>query len=264
MIQESAHQPLSPIVQGWNPPLRPMYSPTLIGKHVRVDPLDMDRDVPLLYDALGGNDGSMNERLRWFGMPSFDNEENLRKLLQEIEEPTGCCVNIFRLLGDGVRSEGSDHDPATVSNAPVAGMACYIGTSMEHGTTEVGYVVHGAAMARSPSSTEAHYLLARHAFDTMKYRRYEWKCDSNNCPSSSAALRYGFTYEGRFRQHRVTAAGRNRDTNWYSIIDVEWPHRKRAFEAWLDPNNFDEDGRQKRRLVDFHDKDGVPLLSVTR
>jgi RimJ/RimL family protein N-acetyltransferase len=245
VFQDSTHHP-SPIVQGWIPPLRPMYAPTLVGMHIRVDALDMDRDVSLLYDALGGNDGSINQRFQWYGLPDFNNENDLKRLLQTIEDPTvGCCVNIFRLLS------GESEATSDLESMQVAGMASYIGTLAEHGTTEVGYVAHGAAMARSPSATEAHYLLAKHAFDTMKYRRYEWKCDSNNLPSSSAALRYGFTYEGCLRQHRVTNSVRNRDTNYYSIIDSEWPLGKKAFEAWLDPNNFDGSGRQKQRLEEF-------------
>jgi RimJ/RimL family protein N-acetyltransferase len=238
----------SPLVEGWGPPLLPVHAPSLIGRYVRVDPMDIGRDVPLLFDALGGNDGSINERLQWWGMPPFNSQDDLKRMLEKIEEPVGCCVNVFRLVGE---ASGGIDDLASMQ---VAGMASYIGTRVEHGTTEVGYVVHGAAMARSPSSTEAHYLLAKHAFDTMKYRRYEWKCDSNNVPSATAALRYGFTYEGCFRQHVVTSKGRNRDTNWYSIIDAEWPNRKEAFERWLDPNNFDDGGRQKRRLDEFRNE----------
>jgi RimJ/RimL family protein N-acetyltransferase len=244
------HHP-SPIVEGWNPPLRPMYSPTLIGRYVRVDPMDIDRDLPLLYDALGGNDGSINERIQWWGMPPFHSQHDLKNMLQQIEAPMGCCVNIFRVLGD--ETNCGDDGSEDLASMKVAGMASYIGTNVEHGTTEVGYVVHGAAMARSPSSTEAHHLLAMHAFETMKYRRYEWKCDSNNLPSGNAALRYGFTFEGCFRHHRVTAKSRNRDTNWYSIIDSEWPSRKEALERWLDPNNFDDIGLQKRRLQEFRE-----------
>ena len=130
-------------------------------------------------------------------------------------------------------------------------MSSYIATRPDHGTTEVGYVAHGPAMARSPASTEAQFLLAQHAFETMGYRRYEWKCDSNNIPSGKAAMRYGFTFEGCFRQHVVTARGTNRDTNWYSLLDNEWPGRKRAMQAWLHPSNFDSKGKQKRRLEEF-------------
>ena len=96
-------------------------------------------------------------------------------------------------------------------------------------------------------ATEAMYLLMRRVFDELGYRRYEWKCDSCNEPSRNAAKRLGFTYEGRFRQ-ATTYKQRNRDTDWFSILDHEWPALKEAFEAWLDPENFDADGRQRRSL----------------
>ncbi|NBR30146.1 MAG: N-acetyltransferase [Betaproteobacteria bacterium] len=103
------------------------------------------------------------------------------------------------------------------------------------------------AMQRTPCSTEAVYLLMHYAFETLGYRRFEWKCNNDNAPSRSAAARFGFTFEGVFRQHMIVK-GRNRDTAWFSIIDSEWPQRKQAFEAWLTPDNFDENGRQLSRL----------------
>jgi RimJ/RimL family protein N-acetyltransferase len=91
------------------------------------------------------------------------------------------------------------------------------------------------------------YLMMRHAFEDLGYRRYEWKCNDLNAPSRRAALRYGFTYEGTFRQHMIVK-GRNRDTAWFALLDSEWPRVKAAFEAWLDPENFDAEGRQKASL----------------
>jgi RimJ/RimL family protein N-acetyltransferase len=113
---------------------------------------------------------------------------------------------------------------------------------------EVGYIVYSPAMQRTPLATEAQYLIARYAFEALGYRRYEWKCDSLNAPSRRAALRYGFVYEGLFRQHMIYKA-RNRDTAWYSMLDSEWPARKAAFERWLAPDNFTADGRQKQSLA---------------
>jgi RimJ/RimL family protein N-acetyltransferase len=113
---------------------------------------------------------------------------------------------------------------------------------------EVGYIVYTPAMQRTPLATEAQYLLARYAFEQLGYRRYEWKCDTLNAPSRRAALRFGFVYEGIFRQHMIYKA-RNRDTAWYSIIDSEWPARKASFERWLAPANFAADGRQKQCLA---------------
>ncbi len=108
---------------------------------------------------------------------------------------------------------------------------------------EVGHVLYAPALQRTPLATEAQYLLARYAFETLGYRRYEWKCDALNAASRRAAERYGFTFEGIFRQHMI-AKGHNRDTAWLSMLDSEWPARKRSFERWLAPENFDADGRQ--------------------
>ncbi|MBI1245609.1 MAG: GNAT family N-acetyltransferase [Alphaproteobacteria bacterium] len=116
-----------------------------------------------------------------------------------------------------------------------------------HRVIEVGSILHTPALQRTPASTEAQYLMARHVFDTLGYRRYEWKCNDLNEPSKRAALRLGFSYEGLFRQHMIVK-GRNRDTAWFSMLDREWPSRKAAFENWLDPSNFDAGGRQKRPL----------------
>ncbi len=116
-----------------------------------------------------------------------------------------------------------------------------------HGVLEVGYVAFAPALQRSRLGTEAHFLLMAHVFETLGYRRYEWKCDSLNARSRQAALRLGFTYEGCFRQAMVYK-GRNRDTTWFSIIDREWPALRAAFLAWLDDGNFDARGQQQQRL----------------
>jgi RimJ/RimL family protein N-acetyltransferase len=121
---------------------------------------------------------------------------------------------------------------------------------------EVGHVLYSPALQRTPLGTEAQYLLARYVFETLGYRRYEWKCDSHNAPSRRAALRYGFTYEGTFRQH-VIAKSRNRDDSWYSMLDSEWPARKRNFERWLEPENFDREGRQKLSLAALNGAESV-------
>jgi RimJ/RimL family protein N-acetyltransferase len=117
----------------------------------------------------------------------------------------------------------------------------------EHRVIEVGHVVYAPATQRTPLATEAQYLLARYVFETLGYRRYEWKCDALNDASRNAALRYGFTFEGIFRQHMI-GKGRTRDTAWLSMLDREWPARKANFERWLAPDNFDSGGRQKASL----------------
>jgi RimJ/RimL family protein N-acetyltransferase len=114
----------------------------------------------------------------------------------------------------------------------------------------VGHIVYAPALQRTQLATEAQYLLARYAFETLRYRRYEWKCNSLNAPSRRAALRFGFVFEGVLRQHMI-AKGRNRDTAFYSILDSEWPRCRAAFERWLAPENFDAAGRQRRRLEEI-------------
>ena len=108
---------------------------------------------------------------------------------------------------------------------------------------EVGHIVYSPALQRTPLGTEAQYLLARYAFETLRYRRYEWKCNALNAASRRAALRYGFVFEGVLRQHMI-AKGRNRDTAYFSILDRDWPPRKANFERWLSHDNFTADGRQ--------------------
>jgi RimJ/RimL family protein N-acetyltransferase len=120
----------------------------------------------------------------------------------------------------------------------------------EHGVIEIGNILWGPAIARSRVATEALCLFARHAFDELGYRRFEWKCDSLNAPSRRAAQRFGFTYEGLFRQ-AVVYRGRSRDTAWFSIIDTEWPGIRSAYECWLAPSNFDAAGRQRVSLATF-------------
>jgi RimJ/RimL family protein N-acetyltransferase len=131
-----------------------------------------------------------------------------------------------------------------------AGVASFLRVEPAHGVIEIGHIWFGAALQRTPQATEAIYLLAAHAFDALGNRRLEWKCNAANGRSRRAAERFGFTFEGVFRQHMIVK-GANRDTAWYSIIDGEWPAVRAAFEAWLDPANFDADGRQRRALAEF-------------
>ncbi|KAJ5493257.1 hypothetical protein N7539_002003 [Penicillium diatomitis] len=115
---------------------------------------------------------------------------------------------------------------------------------------EIGFIVFSPLLQRTTAATEAVYLLARTVFEDLGYRRFEWKCDNHNAPSKRAATRFGFKAEGVFRQHLIVK-GRNRDTAWFSILDGEWPHVKLAFETWLDPGNFDAEGKQLHSLVEI-------------
>jgi len=171
---------------------------------------------------------------------------------------------LWRYMGEGPFAGRADYeaafekkaksiDPfffAIIDNAtglPV-GQASYLRMEPAHRSIEVGHIIFTPALQRSVGATEAMYLMARHAFHDLGYRRYEWKCNALNQPSRRAALRLGFTFEGVFRQHMIVK-GRNRDTAWFSMLDAEWPLRQANFEQWLAPSNFDAAGRQKLSLA---------------
>ena len=123
-----------------------------------------------------------------------------------------------------------------------------------HRVIEVGNILYTPAMQRTMGATEAQYLFARHVFEDLGYRRYEWKCNDLNAPSKRAAVRFGFTFEGVFRDHMIVK-GRNRDTAWFSMLKSEWPKRKIAYETWLDARNFNSDGRQIVSLGELQSRD---------
>ena len=133
------------------------------------------------------------------------------------------------------------------ASGSAVGYASYMRIEPVHRVIEVGSILYTPRLQQTTLATEAMYLMARHVFEDLGYRRYEWKCNALNAPSRRAALRFGFTFEGIFRQHMIVK-GRNRDTAWFSMLDSEWPARKANFERWLDPSNFGPDGRQKVAL----------------
>ncbi|MCX8996874.1 GNAT family N-acetyltransferase [Rhizobiaceae bacterium BDR2-2] len=205
---------------------------TLRGRFVTVEPYDREQHLSALWDGLGGM--GINPLLTYFTNDDFGGIGDFDAWLEKCRTKSNWLVHVFR-------------DNAT---GKVVGMASYMRADPANGVVEVGGVAHGPAMARSPLSTEAHYLMAGHIFDDLGYRRYEWKCHNGNEASKAAARRYGFTHEGLFRQHMLSKR-QNRDTAWFSIIDGEWPAVRAAFEAWLAPGNFDADGRQVRRLEEI-------------
>ena len=212
----------------------PAPKPVLIeGRYVIVEPYDRAKHLNALWnDAFGGM--AINPLLKYFSQDDFSGIEDFDAWLSAVQQKSAWVTEVFRERASG----------------KVVGMANYMRADPANGVIEVGGVAHGAAMARSPLSTEAHYLMARHVFEDLGYRRYEWKCHSENQASRTTAARLGFTFEGIFRQHMVSKRA-NRDTAWFSMIDREWPLIKAAFEHWLSPDNFDRDGRQKQRLEDI-------------
>jgi RimJ/RimL family protein N-acetyltransferase len=209
----------------WAP--RPRVAPvTLVGRAVRLEPL-AEHHVDDLAAAFLGHPEI------WTYSPSGPYPDR-----------DGIATFVAKHLSD------SAHVPfVVVVDGRAVGIECLMRIDPAFGVVEVGAIVLGPALQRTTASTEAAYLLARHVFDDLGYRRYEWKCDSLNGPSRAAAVRLGFTYEGRFRQALVYK-DRNRDTDWFSITDAEWPAVRAGFEAWLDPANHGPDG-QRARLEDL-------------
>jgi RimJ/RimL family protein N-acetyltransferase len=219
--------PLSPLVDP-SPARRPERT-TLQGRLVTLLPLDPLAHGDSLYEATRGEAG---DRL-WmylFDGPFHDREAfdaYLQKLAAS-EDPLFFAI-FDRALGRAV------------------GYASLMRIEPTHRVMEVGNILFAPLLQQTAGATEAMYLMARHIFDDLGYRRYEWKCNALNDPSKRAALRLGFTFEGIFRQHMIVK-GRNRDSAWFSMLDSEWPARKANFERWLDPANFAADGRQKLSL----------------
>ncbi|MCR1782619.1 GNAT family N-acetyltransferase [Nocardioides carbamazepini] len=217
-------------VPGWEP--RPRPEPVLLnGSHVAVEPLTSARYAELFAATCGPGDADL-----WTYRPiprPASLPELWMHLAAYVDDPALVTFALVPLEGEAAGT--------------AAGIASYLRIEPAHGQVEVGGVLFGRALQRTRAATEAIHLMMRHAFDDLGYRRFEWKCDSRNEPSRRAALRLGFVEEGRFRNHMVTQ-GRNRDTDWFSVTDTEWPAVRAAHEQWLDPANFDDTGRQRRSL----------------
>jgi RimJ/RimL family protein N-acetyltransferase len=202
---------------------------SIAGRYVTIEPLDPAKHTEALWQGLGGE---ANESL-WLYMPdgpfldraAFDTHMQAKAIS---EDP------LFFAIVD------------RQANLAV-GRATLMRIDPPNRVIEVGGIIFTRALQRSRGATEAMYLLARYVFDDLGYRRYEWKCNALNEPSRRAAMRLGFSFEGIFRQHMIIKE-RNRDTAWFSMLDAEWPARKREFERWLDESNFDSAGNQKTGL----------------
>ena len=151
-----------------------------------------------------------------------------------------------------IRQKSASADPlfhAVVDKATgvAGGRQTFMRITPEHGVIEIGNILWGPAIRRTRVATEALYLAARYVFDDLGYRRFEWKCNDLNEPSKRAARRFGFGFEGVFRQH-MWVKGANRDTAWFAMLDRDWPRLRAAYERWLAPSNFDAAGRQREAL----------------
>ena len=223
-------QPIGFPLPRWTPPPKPPRGP-MTGSFCRLEPLDPDRHAAALFAANVSDD----EAKSWTYLP----------------------YGPFRTLSEyrawmDARCRGDDplfFAIVDAADGKPAGLASYLRISPESGSIEIGHIHYAPLLRRSPAATEAMYLLMKQAF-ALGYRRYEWKCDALNAPSRAAAQRLGLSFEGVFRQATVYK-GRNRDTAWYAAIDAEWPALNEAFRAWLSPDNFDDQGRQRIRLSDL-------------
>jgi RimJ/RimL family protein N-acetyltransferase len=213
----------------WQPVVAPARAP-IAGTTVRLEPLDPDRHTDDLWNAAHGP-GHDASTWDYLGYGPFERIDEIR---------------------EHIRSQAESNDPlffaiVDAATSKAQGVASYMRIAPNDGVIEIGHIWFGAALQRTRQATEAIFLLACHAFDDLGYRRLEWKCNALNARSRAAAARFGFTYEGTFRQHMITK-GRNRDTAWFSIIDGEWPVIRDGFRRWLADENFDEAGQQRASL----------------
>lgn len=211
-----------------HPAFAPPQRVALEGRYCRLEPLAAAH-VPALYAATAGEGEA--DRYRWLFEAPPANEA---------------------ALADWVAHAATLEDPLhfaviDLATGRAAGRQALMRMVPAHGNIEIGSVLWGRGIAKTRLATEALYLSARHAFETLGNRRFEWKTNNFNEPSKRAAHRFGFTAEGVFRQHMIIK-GQNRDTAWFSMLDTEWPSRKAGLEAWLSPDNFDAEGRQRRKL----------------
>ena len=218
-------------LSGWTPKERPAPD-VLEGRYVRLERLDWARHGDGLFAAVGG---AQNDDL-WTHMPigPFPERAVFEQMYDFVRQRFEWETSVICHLGTGA----------------VLGTVSFMRVRETHGSAEIGCVTFGPALKRTREATEAVYLMAAHVFDGLGYRRFEWKCDNANAASRRAAERFGFQFEGVFRNDMVVK-GRSRDTAWFAMTDADWPALKAAYEGWLAPENFDAAGRQLRALGAF-------------
>lgn len=203
----------------------------LLGRYCRLEPLDAAKHAKDLVEAYRETDRSS---WRYLFSEPFESDSGCERWLADVAARQHEIF--YALIG-------------LESKKAVAVMS-YMRIDPGHGVIEIGNIHYSDGCKKTRAATESMYLLMRHAFEDLGYRRYEWKCDSLNAPSRAAAIRLGFQFEGIFRQHMIVK-GFNRDTAWFAITDEDWPRLKRAYEKWLEPRNFDKNGVQRIRLTEL-------------
>jgi RimJ/RimL family protein N-acetyltransferase len=215
----------------WHP-VPPPQKRVLDGSYVRLEPVDVERHAGDLFALSQGHDAIWT----YLGYGPFADLASFRSWL------AGCARQ-----SDPQFMAIVDKAPGEKMGGRASGMASFLRIAPADGVIEIGHIWIAPAIQRTRQATEAIFLLMRKAFD-LGYRRLEWKCNALNAPSRRAALRFGFTFEGIFRQHMIVK-GRNRDTAWFAMLDHEWPPIRAAFERWLAPENFDAAGHERSKLV---------------
>ncbi len=223
--------PIGDAVPGWEGSTLPPSS-GMAGRYCAIEPLDAALHLEDLYEAFAEDvDGRL---WTYMSVGPFESKAAFSAWLDVADSTDD---PLFHALIDQ-------------STGRACGLAAYMRIKPDMGVIEIGSISYAPRLARTRAATEAMFLFMQRAFEELGYRRYEWKCDSLNAASRTAAERLGFSYEGIFRQAMVYK-GRNRDTAWYAILDSEWPALKAAYLGWLDPSNFDGDGQQLKSLRDF-------------
>lgn len=233
MILSSTHQPIGFALPNWQPRLPPEAT-VLIGRTCRLEPLDPARHADDLCHAFLQPEAATV----WTYLPSgpFSATQS-NTFRQHLADISGQADPLHFAVIDQQTQQA-------------IGSVALMRIDATNGVAEIGAVTFSPQLQHTTAATEAHFLLLQYLFDTLDYRRCEWKCDQLNAPSRKAATRLGFQFEGLFRQILVYK-GRNRDTAWHSIIDSEWPAIRAALICWLAPDNFTADGQQKKSLVHF-------------
>jgi RimJ/RimL family protein N-acetyltransferase len=224
-------QPIGAPVRGWDGAQPPGREP-LTGRYCRIEPVDVERHAGELYDAYSA--ASDGRDWTYLAAGPFDSLASYRE----------------HLTRAAASADPLHYAVVDLASGKAVGTLALMRIDRANGVIEVGHVTYSTRLKRTRIATEAMFLLMNEVFDKLGYRRFEWKCDSLNEPSRVAALRYGFTFEGVFRQ-AIVYRERNRDTAWFSIIDSEWPSLRLSYTRWLDAGNFDAQGRQVERLVDL-------------
>ncbi|MCC2624928.1 MAG: hypothetical protein K0R14_801 [Burkholderiales bacterium] len=219
---------LGTIVEAWSARMKPSCI-KITGKYCILEPLDIRKHSADLFAAFLLNNES-GETWQYMPFGPFNT-------LAAFEEWLTDCINSYNVVYAIINPKTSKPE----------GIASFMNAQLDHGSIEVGGIHYAKQLQKTKAATEAMYLMMYRIFEELGYRRYEWKCNTLNEPSRMAAQRLGFKFEGIFRQHWVVK-GRNRDTAWFSIIDSEWPELKLKFEKWLQADNFDASGKQRKKL----------------